>query len=48
METALSFDAKLVSTFTLDRIYRIFIRDRTLYFIRIGGQGGINTNSACL
>jgi hypothetical protein len=46
MEKTLFLDAKLVSTFTLDRVYRIYIKDQTLYFIRIGGQGGVSQGLA--
>src|SRR5689334_7971719 len=40
------FDARLISTFTFDRVYRIYIKDQTLYFIRIGGQAGFSQGLA--
>lgn len=35
------FNARFVSLTSLDRLYRVCFRDSELYFIRIGGQGGV-------
>ena len=35
------FNARFVSLMSLDRLYRVCFRDSELYFIRIGGQGGV-------
>jgi hypothetical protein len=41
MESKLAFNARFVSATSLDRVYRIYVIGNDLYFIRIGGQGGI-------
>lgn len=35
------FNVRFVSLTSLDRLYRVYFRDSELYFIRIGGQGGV-------
>ncbi len=36
-----AFNARFVSTFTPDRLYRVYIDRGEIFFIRIGGQGGM-------
>lgn len=35
-----AFNARFTSTFSLDRLYRVYLERGEVYFIRIGGQGG--------
>ncbi len=35
------FNVRFISLTSLDRLYRVYLRDSELYFIRIGGQGGV-------
>jgi hypothetical protein len=37
-EYAIAFNARAVFTWSADRLYRIYVRDDALYFIRVGGQ----------
>ncbi len=41
LDTA-AFNARATFTWEADRLYRVCIEDGALYFIRIGGQGGMN------
>ncbi len=41
MGNAPVFNARQISNLSLDRLYRIYLVGDTLYFIRIGGQGGL-------
>ena len=38
-ESTIAFNARAVFTWGSDRLYRVYVRDDALYFIRIGGQG---------
>jgi hypothetical protein len=40
MKAECAFNARSVSTFGLDRLYRVYLRQGELFFIKIGGQGG--------
>jgi hypothetical protein len=37
-ESAIAFNARAVFAFSADRLYRVYVRDDALYFIRTGGQ----------
>jgi len=37
----IAFNARAISTFTTDKLYRIFIVGSELCFVKIGGQGGL-------
>jgi hypothetical protein len=37
-ESAIAFNARAIFTWSADRVYRVYVRDDALYFIRIGGQ----------
>ena len=41
MENKVTFNAKLVLAASADRVYRVTQMGNDLYFIRIGGQGGV-------
>jgi hypothetical protein len=41
MESKAVFNARFVSTFSPDRVYRVYVVGNELFFIRIGGQGGV-------
>ena len=41
MATANAFNARATFTIRMDRLYRVYVQDGALYFIRIGGQGGL-------
>lgn len=36
-----AFNVRFISATSLDRLYRVYFRDSEFYFIRIGGQGGL-------
>lgn len=36
------FNVRFLSLTSLDRLYRVYLRDGEFYFIRIGGQGGVH------
>ena len=37
-----AFNARFISTFGLDRLYRVYLARGELFFIKIGGQGGLD------
>ena len=41
MRAERAFTARSVSNFSLDRLYRVYSSGNTLFFIKIGGQGGL-------
>jgi hypothetical protein len=40
-EDTKAFNARYISTWTLDRLYRVYVTDDQLVFVRIAGQGGM-------
>jgi len=38
-ESTIAFNARAIFTWSADRVYRVYVQDDALYFIRIGGQG---------
>jgi len=38
-ENNIAFNARAIFAWTADRLYRVYVRDDALYFIRTGGQG---------
>ncbi len=40
MSNRKAFTARLISMLSLDRVYRVYLTDGAVFFIRIGGQGG--------
>lgn len=41
MKADRAFSARAISTFGLDRLYRVYLSGNQLAFIKIGGQGGV-------
>ena len=41
ISNAAAFNARATFTWTSDRLYRIYVTDGKLFFVRIGGQGGM-------
>ena len=46
MTDSIAFNARTISTFTTDKLYRIFIVGSELCFVKIGGQGGLAEGAA--
>jgi hypothetical protein len=42
----IKFNARMLHTWTPDRLYRVYLTRDELFFIRIGGQGGMNEAAA--
>lgn len=40
------FNARLISTWSFDRLYRVYIDNNDICFVRIGGQGGARRGAA--
>jgi hypothetical protein len=41
MATPNAFNARATFALSADRLYRVYVKEGALYFIRIGGQGGL-------
>lgn len=41
MRNPLVFNARFVATMSFDKLYRVYVAGDQLFFIRIGGQGGL-------
>jgi hypothetical protein len=46
MEAPIVFNARATFAWKRDRLYRVYILEEALYFIRIGGQGGVGEAAA--
>ena len=46
MKKEWAFTAREISTFSADRLYRVYFADNSLYFVKVGGQDGVARGAA--